>query len=234
MIRIAVTEDEECYVDYLLDCLQKFQKEEQTELEIKIFRDGEELIDEYDGSYDIILMDIEMRFMNGMEAAERIRKQDEQVEIIFVTNMAQFAIQGYKVRALDYIVKPVEYIPFHESLKRAIRNIDKKKADYITINSRAGLKKINVIDIVWIESHGHRLTFNLKEDSYKTTVYSMKEMENKLKDCGFSRCNSGILVNLRYVTGITDGQVVVNGTHLPLSRGRKNEFMEAMVSYMNH
>jgi DNA-binding LytR/AlgR family response regulator len=95
------------------------------------------------------------------------------VEIIFVTNMAQYAIRGYKVRALDYIVKPVEYMSFKESLKRGIRNVDNSRDKYLTINFKEGVRKINIADIVWIESHGHRLTFHTKEAPYETTTYSI-------------------------------------------------------------
>jgi DNA-binding LytR/AlgR family response regulator len=233
MIRIAIVEDDDRYADTLSEFTDRFMKEENIELKTTRFTDGDEIAENYTGGFDIILMDIEMRFMNGMEAAEKIRQADGLVEIIFVTNMAQYAIRGYKVRALDYIVKPVEYMSFKESLKRGIRNVDNSRDKYLTINFKEGVRKINIADIVWIESHGHRLTFHTKEAPYETTTYSMKELENKLREFGFSRCNHGILVNLRFTTGIEGGQVIVDGEELPLSRGRKNDFMEDMVSYLN-
>lgn len=233
MIHIAVVEDDDLYANTLYDYLERFQKEENVSLTWKRFRDGDEIVENYEDTFHIILMDIEMQFMNGMEAADHIRKVDEQVEIIFVTNMAQYAISGYKVGALDYIVKPVEYMPFRESLKRAIRNADRRQKSYITLSLKEGIKKLYVGDITWIESRGHRLTFHTKYDNYETTVYTITEMEGKLTAHGFSRCNSGLLVNLRYVNGISGNQVIVNQTPLPLSRGRKNSFMEDMVSYLN-
>lgn len=234
MIQIAIVEDNDRYADILYQYIDRFMQEEQVEISLTRFMDGDEIVENYTGGFDIILMDIEMRFMNGMEAAEAIRQADDLVEIIFVTNMAQYAIQGYRVRALDYIVKPVEYLPFSESLKRGIRNMDKSRDKYLTINFKEGIRKINIADIVWIESHGHRLTFNTKGKPYETTTYSMKELEAQLRKYNFSRCNNGILVNLRFATGISGGQVIVGGNKLPLSRGRKTEFMEDMVSYLNH
>lgn len=233
MIHIAVVEDDDLYANTLYDYLERFQKEENVSLTWKRFRDGDEIVENYEDTFHIILMDIEMQFMNGMEAADHIRKVDEQVEIIFVTNMAQYAISGYKVGALDYIVKPVEYMPFRESLKRAIRNADRRQKSYITLSLKEGIKKLYVGDVTWIESRGHRLTFHTQNDNYETTVYTITEMEEKLAVHGFSRCNSGLLVNLRYVSGISGNQVIVNQTQLPLSRGRKNNFMEDMVSYLN-
>jgi DNA-binding LytR/AlgR family response regulator len=213
--------------------MERFMREENAELAATRFTDGDEIAEEYNGGFDLILMDIEMRFMNGMEAAEKIRQSDEQVEIIFVTNMAQFAVRGYKVRALDYIVKPVEYPAFRESLKRGIRNVENGREKYLTISFKDGIRKLNIADIVWIESQGHRLTFHTRGTPYETTTYSMKELEAQLKGYGFSRCNHGILVNLRFATGVEGSQVIVDGTGLPLSRGRKNDFMEDMVSYLN-
>jgi DNA-binding LytR/AlgR family response regulator len=233
MIQIAIVEDDDRYAERLFAYMDRFMLEENMEISLTRFTDGDEIAENYTGGFDIILMDIEMRFMNGMEAAQRIRQADELVEIIFVTNMAQYAIQGYKVRALDYIVKPVEYMSFCESLKRGIRNADKSRDKYLTINFKEGIRKINIADIIWIESQGHRLTFNTKEKSYETTTYSMKELAAQLKEYGFSRCNNGILVNLRFATGMAGGQVIVDGNELPVSRGRRNEFMDDMVSYLN-
>ena len=85
---------------------------------ISVFTDGDEITEGYRPNYDIILMDIEMCFMNGMTAAQEIRKLDPEVVIIFITNMVQYAIQGYAVGALDYILKPVNYEEFGSCIDR--------------------------------------------------------------------------------------------------------------------
>ena len=101
MIRIAVVEDEELYISQLLQYLEDYQKEEKEEFHIKVFRDGDGITSDYKAQYDIILMDIQMKFIDGMTAAEEIRKVDSEVVIIFITNMSQYAIRGYEVGALD-------------------------------------------------------------------------------------------------------------------------------------
>ena len=86
--------------------------------ELTTFEDGEEIVTDYRAAYDIILLDVQMRHMDGMAAAEAIRKADKDVILIFITNMAQFAIRGYAVDALDYVLKPVPYLPFPSSCRR--------------------------------------------------------------------------------------------------------------------
>ena len=177
-------------------------------------------------------MDIEMGLMDGMDAAEQIRKVDEQVIIIFITNMAQYALRGYKVNALDYVLKPISYASFTETLKKAVRSLDRTKEKYLSISMRDGVRRIKTSDIEWIESMGHRLTFHTLNGIYETTIFSMKEMEDKLESEGFTRCSSSCLVNLKWVKEVENSTVNVNGELLKISRGKKNEFMTKLVSYM--
>lgn len=232
MIHIAIVEDDDKYADTMQEYLCKFGEEQQEQFQISRFHDGYEIVDGYNKAQDIILMDIEMGLMDGMEAAEQIRKVDEQVVIIFITNMAQYALRGYKVNALDYVLKPISYASFTETLKKAIRSLDKTREKYLSISMRDGVRRIRTSDIEWIESMGHRLTFYTVDGTYETTVFSMKEMEKKLETNGFTRCSSSCLVNLKWVKEVENNTVNVNGELLKISRGKKNEFMTKLVSYM--
>ena len=171
--------------------------------------------------------------MNGMEAAEKIRNVDSEVTIIFITNMAQYAIRGYKVNALDYILKPISYIPFSETIKKAVRIYDKDKGGFIVISHKIGTEKIMTDNIYYIESQGHRLTFHTSKGTYETTTYSMKEIVQMLSSYRFKRCNSGCLVNLKYVTGYNGNELKVMDTSVSISRGKKNDFLAALASYMS-
>ena len=170
MLEVAIVEDEENYRDILCKYLKKYEQETGEEIHVSIFTDGDEIAENYTAKYDIILMDIEMQFMNGMDAAEWIRKKDEQTIIIFITNMAQYALRGYKVNALDYVLKPISYMSFHETLKKAIRSVSRNKDSYLTISMRDGVKRLRISEIEWIESMGHRLTFHSAEGEYEITV----------------------------------------------------------------
>lgn len=234
-IRIAIVEDEDFWADTVAQFLAKYQDENDNILFLVTrFRDGDEIVENYNCDYDIIFMDIEMQFMNGMRAAEKIRICDDSVEIIFVTNMAKYAIEGYKVRAMDYVLKPLQYSTFYESLNRAINAIKRNEEKYICINQKDGTLKVAISEIRYIESHGHRLTFHFKDRNVETTVYSMKQMDEVLNEEGFSRCNSGCLVNLKYVKGIKEGTVLIDNEKISISRSRKQKFMEALVSRMSY
>ena len=127
MIRIAVVEDEELYAEQLQNYISKYAEERKKQIKVTWFQDGEDIVSGYKGEYDIILLDIQMRFMDGMTAAEKIRELDSEVVLMFITNMIQYAVRGYEVDAMDYVVKPVE----------------------------DGVKKLNVAEILYIESVGH-------------------------------------------------------------------------------
>lgn len=232
MVSVAIVEDDPRFAETIQGYLEQYGRENGEEFAIKRYSDGYAIADGYRGGFDIILMDIEMGLMNGMEAAGEIRKTDEEVTIIFITSMARYAIQGYSVHALDYVLKPVAYPAFAETIKKAIAGLKKKDETYISVTYKDGMVKLRAADIYWIESQGHRLTFHAKEGAYETTVYSMREMEEKLAGDSFLRCSSGTLVNLRKVTGVKGGNIEVNGQLLQMSRGRKAEFMAALVSYL--
>ena len=123
MIRIALVEDDPAYAEQLTSYLREYEKESKERISVQTFSDGEDIVTEYRADYDIILMDVEMKFMDGMSAAEEIRKMDTEVVIIFITNMPQYAIQGYRVDALDYVLKPVSYFAFTQRIDRALARL---------------------------------------------------------------------------------------------------------------
>ena len=127
MINIAIVEDEAMYAKQLQEFLLQYQKENGEVFNITVYSDGDQIVHKYKSQFDIILMDVEMKFMDGMSAAEENRKVDTEVVIIFITNMAQYAIRGYAVDALDYVLKPVSYFAFSQRLNRAISRMKKRE-----------------------------------------------------------------------------------------------------------
>ena len=106
---------------------------------------------------------------DGMSAAEEIRKIDTEVVIIFITNMAQYAIRGYAVDALDYVLKPVSYFAFSQRLNRAISRMKKRETKMIMVNIKGGTVRINIANIYYIESQGHTLILHTILGDYETT-----------------------------------------------------------------
>ena len=231
MIRIAIVEDEPEYARQLEQFLQRYAAENNQPIQTVCFSDGDEIALNYKPDYDIILLDVQMKFMDGMTAAEIIRQSDPEVVIIFITNMAQYAIRGYAVDALDYVLKPVSYFAFSQRLERAIGRMKRRARRYMTIAIRGGARKLDISSILYVESQGHNLVF-VTEGEEHTTTGTIREVEEKLESFGFFRCNKGCLVNLEHVDGVRDGCAIVSGRALPISRGRKNEFLAALTDYV--
>lgn len=232
MTRIAVVEDMSFWSEKLSAFLDRYSSESGEVFQKTFFTDGYAIAEDYKGGFELILLDIKMGLMDGMEAAGKIRERDEEVIIIFITSLPQYAIQGYKVNALDYLLKPIDYVTFSLTLSKALRRVPRKGEDFITVSTRGGVVKLRWKDIAWIESQGHRITFHTSGRVVDTTVYSLKELEERSAGKGFSRCNKGCLVNLSAVDSVENGFVRIGQASLPVSRGRKAEFMSALTSFM--
>ncbi len=230
MIQIAIVEDEKEYSDQLTSYLKQYEQEKGQNFEITAFSDGDGILKDYHAQFDIILMDVEMRFVDGMSAAEEIRKVDAEVVIIFITNMAQYAIRGYAVDALDYVLKPVSYFAFSQRLQRAIGRMKKRETKTISLSTKNGVVRIDVADICFVESQGHTIFIHKKNEVLEMSG-TMKNLEEQLSGESFFRGNKGYLINLAHVESVKDGCAIVNDNALVLSRARKKDFMEALTGY---
>ena len=161
MIRLALVEDDELYRSQLREYIDKYSAVSGEKFTVTEFSDGDEIALGYKAVYDIILMDIEMKFMDGMMAAEEIRKVDTEVIIIFITNSPQYAIKGYAVDALDYVLKPVSYYAFSQRLGRAVERVARRVRHFLQINAHGTAHKLDTSAIYWIENCGHDLVFHL-------------------------------------------------------------------------
>ena len=232
MLRIAVVEDDKTYAAQLKEYLVRYGTEKNQKISVALFPDGEDIVTDYSAEFDIILMDVEMTFMDGMTTAERIREKDNEVVIIFITNMPQYAIQGYKVDALDYVLKPISYFAFSQRIDRAFTRVKKKEATYITVAQKGGKKKLNVDKICYVEVRDHDLIYHSTKGDI-VTKSSMKEAEDTLGGTKFFRCNRCYLVNLEYVEDFRGNDVTVASDVIQVSRARKKAFMDALNDYMN-
>lgn len=230
MIQIAVVEDEQLYIKQITEYLKRYEEEEKEEIQITVYRDGDGITSEYRAQFDIILMDIQMKFVDGMSAAEEIRHLDSEVIIIFITNMTQYAIRGYEVDAMDYVLKPVTYFAFSQRIKKAIARIKRRTGRYITLSAKDGIIRLNVDDIYYVESQGHNLIYHTVGGEH-TASGTMKSAEEQLGPFGFSRGNKCYLINLEHVEGIRGNCAIVKGESLQISRPRKNDFMQALTRH---
>lgn len=232
IVRIAIVEDDKTYADQLIEFLGRYQVDNGLKITYDLYTNGAMLTQPYDKEYGIIFMDIDMPVMDGMSAAKEIRKVDGTVIIIFITNMAQYAIKGYSVNALDYLLKPIGYFAFSQCLNKAITRLSKLEDQYIAVCVNRRMQKINLTDIYYIESMKHTLTFYTSHGEYVTNS-TLKVMEASLADKFFARGGSGFLINLRHVDAIRDGCAIVRGKPIPLSRSRKASFEKALINYIS-
>ena len=215
----------------LCDYVQRYAEETHLPVEVTPFADGAEIAAPYKPGFDIILLDVDMPQLGGMSAAERIREQDENVVLVFVTNMAQCAIRGYEVDALDFVVKPVSYAPFSMRLARAVKRVRSRAALTISLQTNDGLQIVTVQDILWIETVDHAVLCHTKTDSFFVKS-SLQNAEKLLQGQGFARCNKCYLVNLRHVKGVQDDLVQVGEERLEISRRQRAAFLAAVAAYV--
>ena len=229
--QIAVVEDVVFDQKLLLEYLHHYQEKENLSFQIYTFQDGSELIAHYPERLDILLADIGMERLDGMRMARLIRRRDERVVIIFVSNMIHYCIQGYSVDALDFMVKPVTYMGLKIRLDRALARLNKNSSRQIQIRSTDGIFSIDISDICFIETFHHKVIIHTKNAAFPVNV-SMRTLEDELKGFPFFRCHNSFLVHLKYVDKIQGNNIWVNEQLLSISRYRRKEFLEAWAVYI--
>src|SRR5699024_10432967 len=157
MIRIAIVEDDAQVREQLMDDVHRYERQFGRMFEFTTFSDGDEIVSDYRPVYDIILLDVQMQRMDGMAAAEAIRQMDSDVILIFITNMAQFAIRGYAVDALDYVLKPVPYFAFSQQLQKAVARLQARQKTFLTVPVEGGLRRVDVATLYYLEIDGHKV-----------------------------------------------------------------------------
>lgn len=231
MIKIAIVEDEAAVRDQLTDYVRRYTRQYGTEFEVTCFTDGDEILENYRPAFDIIFLDVEMKRLNGMETAQRIRELDDDVLLIFITNMAQYAIKGYSVGALDYVLKPVPYFAFSQQLQKALGQLKKREQHYLAVAVDGGMRRLDAAEIYYLESEGHKVHFYTEKEDF-VVPGTLKNYEEKLVGRAFARCNSGYLVNLAQVSGVQQDMVQVGPYTLQISRPRRKAFMAGLADYI--
>ena len=231
MFKIAIVEDQEETRESLNRFVRQYAQEQGLQVEISLITDGAEIAEHYTPGFDIIFMDVEMPRLDGFGAAEAIRAVDADVVLVFVTNMAQYAIRGYEVDALDYVLKPVPYFAFSQQLLKAVARLEKRAKHYLTVPVEGGLRRLDTASIYYLESEGHRVHFYTDEGDFSAPG-ALKAFEEKLADCPFARCNSGYLVNLAQVRELRQSTVQVGPCELQVSRPKRKAFLAALTDYI--
>lgn len=170
-----------------------------------------------------------MPVMDGMTAAERLRKVDPAVPLVFITNMSNYAVKGYSVDALDFVVKPVAYYNFSAMLTRAIR-VANANLDELILKTPKGSVKVPLDQISYIEAMGHQVVYHT--DMGEIRIWeTLKQQEERLPKQRFARCSNFCIVNLKHISGICGSTVKVGETEIAITRTQKKRFMEQLLEY---
>ena len=231
-MNIAVVDDNLNDRKMILDYLSQFFNESGLDYTTSTFEDGVSFLKDYSFSYDFIIFDIDMPQMSGIDTAKELRKKDSNVTIMFVTNMPQYALEGYSVEAVDYVLKPLSYPDFRLKMKKATRYILRNSVKKVTINTtEEGLITVDSSDIYYVESKLHYIYYHTKKGIYKMRA-KLTEVEDILLPYHFARSGGSFLINLAYLEKIDGNEIVVADETLPLSRRMKASLMSAFTKYI--
>ena len=175
MAKIAVVEDNDAMRAQLCGFIAQYAQESGHQLDVTAFSDGAQLVEPYRPGFDIIFLDIEMPKLGGMPTAERIRRQDPDVVLVFVTNMAQYAIRGYEVDALDFVLKPVSYYQFSTKLERALQRIQRRRGGQVALQVSGGVQLLDTDDILYLETRDRLLHYHTATDTWSVRGSLLKK-----------------------------------------------------------
>ena len=231
MIRIAIVEDAAFDRQVLRDCLREYGQETGTELQITEFTGGTAFLEQYQEDLDLIFMDIMMDGLDGLTTARKLRRRDDKVLLVFVTSMLQYAVQGYSVDAMDFIVKPVTYTGLKLCMDRVVRRLNETAPVRLRFTNREGTHSVDAAEICYIESLEHKIVVHTVQGEIQSDM-SLAAAEKMVKALPFFRCHVSYLVNLRYVDRVSGNDVWVNGDRLAISRYRRKGFLEAWSAWL--
>lgn len=226
--RIAICDDEQNQIEYITSIVTSWSNHKGHSCEIRTFASAEAFLFEYeeDKAYDILLLDVEMKNMNGIELAKRIRKDNNRAEIIFITSHFEFVGEGYEVDALHYLIKPISEEKLTQVLTKAAEKISVEPPS-VVISCEGETVKLYEADIRYVESFLHYIVIHTKDKEYKIKE-NISVFENRVSD-DFYRIHRSYLVSLKHITRISRTSVNIGNTELPLSRGKYDDINRAFI-----
>ena len=228
--KIAICDDERDQIEYIASIVASWSAHKGHNCEMRTFASAEAFLFEYeeDKAYDILLLDIETKTMNGIELANCIRKDNNRAEIIFITSHFEFIGEGYEVDALHYLIKPISAEKLSQVLTKAVEKLSVEPLS-VVISCDGETVKLYESDILYVESILHYIVIHTQDKEYKIKE-NISLFENKLSD-DFYRIHRSYLVSLKHLTRIARTFVNIGNTELPLSRGKYDDINRAFIEH---
>lgn len=231
MIRIAIVDDNVAHTETLKKMICQYADKNSTHVEVDKFADGFSFFEEYEKNpYDAVFLDLIMPGLSGMDIAKSLRKTNKKISIIFITATAQSAVMGYKVEALDYIIKPASYVNLCLAMNKLLKAYElNRRQKNIPIRQESNIVFLNTEDIIYIESVKHNCIFHTDHGDYNATL-SIGALEEELEKYHLVRCQKSYIVNLARITKITNKSVQLgrNGVEVPISRDKQKLLMQKL------
>ena len=232
MWKILICDDEKECRDSVLEMLRRYEKDSGESFDVTICASGEELMKRFTPSFDIILLDIQMKTLSGMNAARALRQKGSDVQIIFITAMSEYAIEGYEVHAFGFLKKPVHYRQLAWQLDDVTETLRKKKGVNVVVQDGSTIKAFKSSEIVWAEALGHEVWLHIAGGTSQRCVTPLAKLEEQLSGNGFFRIHKSFLVNRAYLRAINQAAVSMeDGGELPLSKHRKQDLIYAFAEF---
>ncbi|QHT61416.1 response regulator transcription factor [Paenibacillus lycopersici] len=231
-LKFAICDDEQVETNYLSALAAGWAQTRNHTAEIRTFGSAEAFLFHYadDKSADILLLDIEMGAMNGIELAHRIRQDNESIQILFITGYSDFMAYGYEVSALHYLMKPVNEDKLFDVLDKAVRQSNKSdKAIMLTVGGES--VRIPHKDILCVEAIAHSVIVTTQTGRFEAKL-SLSEIGGQLSRQEFSRCHRSYIVGLKWIKRITKTDIVLdNDMSVPLARRSYGEVNQAFIRF---
>lgn len=234
-MRIAICDDEEAQRLLLEKYLMEWGEQHQTIVCTELFPSAESFLFswEEDRQYDLLVLDIELGKMNGVELARTLRGREEELPILFITGYDSYMAQGYEVAALHYLLKPVNREKLFSALDRLQRQRERGVSEEkILFQAKEGVLSLPLSGIWYIEACGHQCVLCTKEQEYmlKQSISAAEKALAGRRE--IVRCHRSYLVNLQHISAITGSELVLdNKKRLPVSRSLCREVNEAFIAY---
>ncbi|OUN13412.1 hypothetical protein B5G38_14520 [Gemmiger sp. An87] len=227
---IAIVEDEDLAAQALIDHIKQYEAQTGQSFQIFRFANGADFLQDYRAVYAVVFLDVQMPRMNGLETALQLRRCDKNVSIIFITNLVQYALKGYEVDAVSYLIKPVSYYDFSMKFKKALDIYLLNEDRSFTVNTPGGLCRISTDKLMYVEIMNHRLFYHLIDDVIEMTGV-LSGVEQQLSRFGFLRCNKCYLVNPKFIVKVKGSTVQVGDNLLQISRPRRAAFLAELANW---
>ena len=232
MYRILVVEDDDHAARRLEDLLERYAGEHELRFSIRREKSAFDLAEAAQEA-DLVFLDIELPGTDGMKAARELRDSGLDVPIVFVTNLAQYAVEGYAVSALDFIVKPVDYAALTLRMDRAVKAMEARSEQTICIQAKQGLHAVQAKDLIIVETRGHDIVYCLKDGSELLARKALREAASEPPSPPFLQISSGCIINMAYATDMEDSQIELSdGRAVYMSRGHRKSCLQALARYL--